>query len=128
MRQGKVRLMLPVPHLHPHWQPCTKGLPSPQDTASQSLGQNKSQLQPQRKREPPRSTHAASQTHHLLVWFALRASLGLPGLLNVFSCEAPYGGLVLVEESSLDAIGQEQVSGISKKPSIDSAHWGGGLS
>lgn len=59
---------------------------------------------------------------------ALRASLGLPGLFNVFSREASHRGLVLVEESSLDAIGQEQVSAVYQEPSVDSAHRRGGLS
>lgn len=79
--------------------------------------------------KPPHRAHSRgpSQTHHLLVRLALRASLGLPGLLDVLSCKAPHGGLVLVEEPSLKATGRERGSAVYKKPPIHPAQRRGSL-
>lgn len=66
-------------------------------------------------------------TYHLLVGLALGAGLGLPGLLNVLSCETPHGGLVLMEEPSLEASGKEKVSGVCEEPPVDSAQQRSGL-
>lgn len=78
-------------------------------------------------RTPRRPAPGGSPTHHLLVGLAVRASLGLPGLLNVLGRKAPHRGLVLVEEPSLKAGSREGGAGVYEEPPIHPAQRRGSL-